>query len=902
MIPATRRTLSCALLDSRPLLSSFTIGSSKDLEPSHRLLSTSPVASNNPRTRPSKAKSEELAQKVERKRTVRVAKAIKQDAKNEQARIGRIQKELELQHKRQEGQALAEDLPPMSDAELEGIYRGLLEAKPEELAVPALVAPASPLLLVASTSDSESRRGRLANLTERLDSIEKLTLEGVVEDGEASAREDDEPLAFSSPLAEMLKARRMGSVVEDDANSGADASSTEFDAASSLGRQLLDRVESVLPRRAVAASEGLVVPMGLVVPSEWRDLVLLCAEEGDGTGVEKALGLMQRTSPVEDAGLLTDVMAAYASAGRSREALSLASYARSHSLPLSVSTHHHLLSSLLPAHPELAIQHLHSLEAAGYTPLLDTYTLLIAALLSPSTPAHLTSRGWDLYAHTRLVSHPTPSASLYATMIAACARGSHPSPERAIDLFTEMTSDNQLAPTAEVYNALIRACARRGTQDYYFEALRFMRQMLDDNVPPSRQTFHAVLEGARRHGDLPRARWMLVKMVGVGGDAAPDASSLGLVFQTYAAYKPPVAQAGTAKRAGKGARKVTVVSPEGFAAAATTTTSTARALDRPDPAEEPRSEAQGLVDLLGESSIFYPGPLPQTTDALLAEAANLMSQCVPSDLLGLSLSTPTSSTIFPSVLPNTFLLNSYLGLLAAHAPFDAMMAFWRTAYSTLDVERNRFSFETVMRRCETAKNRVVATESAREVFAEWKAWEGPKSAVVEVVEEAEDVESVAASAGASHKSGRNISLMWAHMIRILSRSYSDVEALALFQSFITQYPPHQLTTRAEYAREAARLLPTLPSPIRLSSALYPETSTSASAERPPYLLFEQVRLLHQRLAEVENERGVATVMGICKAYEWALKSAKEIEEGVVKMKANQKKKEGRKEEGESARA
>ena len=68
-------------------------------------------------------------------------------------------------------QALAEGLPPLSDLELEGIYRGLLEAKPDELALPALVAPVSPLVLADPTTDSESRRQRLQALTEDRKSV-----------------------------------------------------------------------------------------------------------------------------------------------------------------------------------------------------------------------------------------------------------------------------------------------------------------------------------------------------------------------------------------------------------------------------------------------------------------------------------------------------------------------------------------------------------------------------------------------------------------------------------------------------------------------------------------------------------------------------------------------------------
>lgn len=112
----------------------------------------------------------------------------------------------------------------------------------------------------------------------------------------------------------------------------------------------------------------------------------------------------------------------------------------------------------------------------------------------------------------------------------------------------------------------------------------------------------------------------------------------------------------------------------------------------------------------------------------------------------------------------------------------------------------------------------------------------------------------------------------------------DTEALALFQTFISRYPPHNVIAHAQSFRRASLRLPTQPSAVRLSSSLYPETR--AASDRPPYLLFDQVRLLHLRLAEVENKKGVAAVKGICMAYEGAVRSAKEIEEGVVRKRKN----------------
>lgn len=437
----------------------------------------------------------------------------------------------------------------------------------------------------------------------------------------------------------------------------------------------------------------------------------------------------------------------------------------SESLPMSVTSHHHLLSTLLPSHPELALKHLYSLEASGHTPLLATYTSVIRTLLAPNSPPHLYSRGWDLYAHTRLVSHPVPDVDLYSEMIQACSRGPHPSPERALDLFIEMTVDNNLPPSEKAYNGVIRACAKEGSQPNYFEALRLMRQMLDTNVMPSRYTFHAVLEGAMRHGDLARARWMLVKMVGMGGGSTPDSSTMGLVFQTYAAHRPPVSHttAGRVRAPAPFPPPSTDVSPAEQVASPQSSPYTA--VDSPAPSSNLSTEERttssssaDIIELLGESSLFYPGPLPQSTDELVREARNLLMQCVGADALSSTTDAPPPShlSMFPAVKPTPFLLNSYLSVLGNHAPFPEMVDFFNTTYSRLGVQKNRHSFERVMERCEVAKNRELGLKMARETFAEWQLWltsEVEEDGVKKPVE----------------RSGNNISAMWSSMIRVLAR-------------------------------------------------------------------------------------------------------------------------------------
>lgn len=434
------------------------------------------------------------------------------------------------------------------------------------------------------------------------------------------------------------------------------------------------------------------------------------------------------------------------------------------------------------------------MEALGYTPLPSTYTSIVSRLLSPSSPPALIRKGWDLYAHSRLVSHPVPSIELYSTMIQACSRGTHPSPERAVDLFTELTEDNRLPPSELAYNGVIRACSREGSQEYYFEALRFMRKMLDENIEPSRYTFHALLEGAKRHGDLARARWMLVKMVGVGGKVAPDQNTLGLVFQTYAAFRP---------EGGKKREKIKIEEIEDKGRPSTVLKAeqdpTNLALSRPSISKEDAGPL-ALIELLGEASLFYPGPLPQTSSQVLLEAQNLMIQIVGPSALSLSPDTtpPTSTSMFPEVKPSTFLLNAYLSILNSHSTLSASLDFFNTAFDETGIDKNRYSFELMMKRCEVGKVGKEEVEKSKGVFEEWLKWSSEECSAVtelrqrkeegEVMEEME-LERVGREAREWEKerrNGRNVSKVWGGLIRVLAK-------YVFTQSFVLHCT--ELTTR-----------------------------------------------------------------------------------------------------------
>lgn len=424
-------------------------------------------------------------------------------------------------------------------------------------------------------------------------------------------------------------------------------------------------------------------------------------------------------------------------------------------IPLSVATHHHLLVSMLSSNTNLALRHIYALEAAGHTPLMETYTALIRHLLSPVSAPALIRRGWDLYAHARLTSHPIPSPALYATMIQACARGPNPSPERALDLFTEMVDDNRLAPTREAYDGLIRAYARKPTQESYFEALRFMRQMLDANISPERSTFHAVLEGSRRHGDLPRARWILVNMAKAAGDAAPNEDTMGLVFATYSRYVPAIRD------------KIRTKPLETSAVASSPLGVDEKPKENgPDDFTQPR----GIVDLLQSSSLFYPGPLPQTSREVIVEAENLFIQCVGRLALDgskVNARGTDKSSVFAALVPSTFLLNNYLSLLCAHDQFESPVRFFETAFHRIGVPKNRYTFEIMMERCESPKNREKASIIAKQVFSEWQTWDEMRGSASEIDDEGYgDV--VVGGVGSTMR-GVNISCMWTSLIRSLAR-------------------------------------------------------------------------------------------------------------------------------------
>jgi hypothetical protein len=134
--------------------------------------------------------------------------------------------------------------------------------------------------------------------------------------------------------------------------------------------------------------------------------------------------------------------------------------------------------------PVSALDLLHHYENQNAATPMQTYTSIISSLFTrPSSLARAQVR--DIFSHVRYVAHPNPDIILYTQMIRACANpvSIHFSsePEKALELWTEMTVDHRIPPTVQVYNAVILACARSGTKTYVNEAFRLARQMLDSH-------------------------------------------------------------------------------------------------------------------------------------------------------------------------------------------------------------------------------------------------------------------------------------------------------------------------------------------------------------------------------------------------------------------------------------
>jgi hypothetical protein len=371
--------------------------------------------------------------------------------------------------------------------------------------------------------------------------------------------------------------------------------------------------------------------------------------------------------------------------------------------------------------PESALSLLHAYESAGRPPPMTAYSRLIAALFRTSSSiAH--AQAWDLFSHMRYVAHPHPDTLLFTQMIQACALPTPSEPERALDLFTEMTIDRGIPPAAGAYNAVILACALSGSKVYVNEAFRLAKEMLDSHrdahgrsaFRPDSHTFGALLEGAKRIGDLGRVRWILAEMIEVSRrdpeskDVVVDERIMTHVFHSYAAYKPPFRRS-----------MAPLASPNKVDA------DTPVLAGPSDPVESSADDCEPSAPIDASQGPSFAHLPPQSRSELIGEVRALFSRISrPSPPPTNTHSGPLPA--FPDVHVTPQLLNAYLSVFYAHAPLETAHAMFRTAFVEYGLEKDGRTLVEALERCAGARRgaeRAYVISFAEDAWREWTAFE-----------------------------------------------------------------------------------------------------------------------------------------------------------------------------------
>ncbi|KAF8901074.1 hypothetical protein CPB84DRAFT_1778412 [Gymnopilus junonius] len=524
--------------------------------------------------------------------------------------------------------------------------------------------------------------------------------------------------------------------------------------------------------------------------------------------------------------------------------------------------------------PTSALNLLHYYEEQNAAVPMRTYTSVITSLFSrPSSLAR--AHAWDLFSHMRYVAHPNPDVLLYTLMIRACASpvsvAYSSEPEKALDLWTEMTADHSIEPTVGSYNAVILACAKSGEKTYVNEAFRLCRQMLDSHrdaggysaFRPDRKTFCALLEGTKRIGDLARARWILAEMVRGSGkeevnpiDAEIDDEVMMHMFHTYASYKPPFIRSTAPLVTGDSATDPTVLNSQSNPTSVTT-----------QPSEGPET---GLaVEDKTDAPTFAHNP-PQTHAEVVREVKVLFDRIL-RDNRGeesqTSASLPFSEKKFRNVKLSPRLLGSYLSVFYQHALLETAQELFRKIFDELQVMKTPRLIVDALERCANGRRgaeRQVALAFSNEVWDQWIALEkigcDPNNAL----------------------NSRFVERAHVARIRILAVTDNINRAMDQLRDFAARYPPNNVTTPSpKHPLQSTRTALVGQRPlVRMTSV-----TEVPDDHVPPLMTFRDVEVLHHRLIGEGRTKDIGYITWLCKAYEWALRVRRDQ---AVKAKVSKK--------------
>ncbi|KAG5646165.1 hypothetical protein DXG03_004218 [Asterophora parasitica] len=629
-------------------------------------------------------------------------------------------------------------------------------------------------------------------------------------------------------------------------------------------KDAVSRVEAA--RVLTFGSQDNVIPVTLLSIAEYQSLLRLSTRAKDVGSAELTLSLMKHSGLPIPENMITSTMELYARAGNVAGleqviAGYLTDFPTGYQRHLHIKSH--LVSTLTDVLPTSALEVLHSYESQAHPAPVQSYTSVIASLFSTKSSLGR-AQAWDLFSHMRYVAHADPDVPLYTAMIRACASplNTRPSePEKALDLWTEMTVDRRLSPTAGAYDAVILACARSGTTMFVNEAFRLAKQMLDTHrdargesaFAPSRRTFCALLEGAKRVGDLARARWILAQMIAeTRMEEGVNEEVMMHVFHSYASYRPPF-------------KRSDVRTLQGSSAQPVQDTSTSGVPSSPTAHEPPQSSDVGAYDSMPTFT-----QIPPQSGAEVIHEVQILFNRILHDIGLQSHSDPTldNATLpslgkFRGVQLTPRLLNSYLSVHYRHASLETTFNLYRQVFSECRVSPTGRSYVEALERCANARRgheRTVALQFGEEVWEQWQRLE-------ETGQEGERA-----------LSRRTIEKAYIAMIRLLSLTNNVDRAVQLLRAFAARYPPSDVRIPApKSALRSTRTALVGQRPlVRMTSAVeVPDDHV------PPLVMFDDVEILHHRLVARNARTDIAFLSYICKAYEGALRARRDA---ALKMK------------------
>jgi hypothetical protein len=540
-----------------------------------------------------------------------------------------------------------------------------------------------------------------------------------------------------------------------------------------------------------------------------------------------------------------------------------------------------LLAGSLPQ-TQTALEYLREFERKGQALPQESYHLVLHHLTVPTgqhqTTSHTRAQAWELFTHMRLNAYPLPDKSIYTLMIRTCADARDPQPERARDIWLEMTQEgDKIKPTRMEYDAIIRALC--STKDNYLEAFDMLREMLArhqdavmvpfEDTPrslwsayvPTLETFTALLEGTKRAGDIERARWILSEMIGLVGSSievgqpmqSPDEELLSGVFMTYAAWKPKISRRGVKSKAPNNEvdMRLEAVNLDRLTEVVTDTQTESRPTSN-----SPRTSA----DAVREASAIFERVL---LDIKAKQKGEVSFFAHP----------------FVGVTLRTRMVNSDLSIHLEHAATsEAMYQIWNETWARIaeldpTVKPNGWSYMMLLERCasgrrkeETAVDKAFSASWGKRVWKQYIDWLasspiGSRETTIESAITTKETHHPQIDRRKEWLVGlgpRQIERCWKSAIRLYALTNHTATSLALLQEFRRRYPAEDICERYD------------PYKVFGMATRIMDLTKMPEPDVPPHLLFADLDVLHQRLVRQDDFVGIARLKYITKEYEHSL--------------------------------